>query len=243
MGAENLRPPGAARVGAARVGGTPPTADPATGWPTQEPEPENRFDVDFNGGSPRQFVHAIETAAKIPLNVIVAEEHEGLLLSPLKMRNVTVPQLFEAVTLASRKVELRRTGPNAFQQATTSYGFRSADQKPRANSIWYFFVEAPPPPIYTPPEPQCRFWQLEPYLEKLKVEDITTAVEAGWKMMGVNPLPKLSFHKDTKLLIVVGHPNQLSIVDDVLRELTPARKGPKDNPGQNTPAAGEKSSR
>jgi len=82
---------------------------------------------------------------------------------------------------------------------------------------------------------------LESYLEKLKVEDITTAIETGWKMQGVKPMPKLSFHKDTKLLIACGPREQLMTVDDVLRELTPSKKGPKDSQGQ--PIAGEKPSK
>src|SRR5688572_5801623 len=199
-------------------------------------EPEKRFDLNFTGGVPQDLVERIEKGTGMPLNAIIPEEHQAFAIPPLKLRNVTVPQVFEALTKASRKTQLRSTGPNQVHQVSTSYGFFSSDQRPGANSIWYFVVEAPPPLVHeTSQRPAtCRFWQLEPYLERLKVEDITTAIETGWKMLGVNPMPKLSFHKDTKLLIAVGQQAQLETVDMVLRELTPPRKEPKDKP------AGEK---
>ena len=66
----------------------------------------------------------------------------------------------------------------------------------------------------------CRFYSLASYLERhLTVDDITTAIETGWKMLGENPLPKISFHKDTKLLIAVGEPAKLETIDAVLRAL------------------------
>jgi hypothetical protein len=72
----------------------------------------------------------------------------------------------------------------------------------------------------SPPPNICRFYQLSPYLDEgYKVEDITTAIETGWKMLGETNLPKLSYHKDTKLLIAVGEPNQLALIDDALRQL------------------------
>jgi hypothetical protein len=199
----------------------PPKAQTAA---INEAEGERHFDIDFKGGPPRQLVETIEKAARIPLNVIIPEEHEAFVLPPLKLRNVTVPQLFQAISVASTKSQLRQVSPGHNEHYTSSYGFKTAEQRSTANSIWYFFVSAPPLAPYRPPQPQCRFWQLEPYLEKLKVEDITTALETGWKMVVKGPPPSMKFHKDTKLLIVVGEPSQLSMVDDVLRELTPARK-------------------
>jgi hypothetical protein len=217
-GAEKLQPPG--------------TTEPARDLPVKEAVPEKAFDLNFSGGTPELLVDMIQKEAKMPLNVIIPQEHKDVFLPPLKLRGITVAQLFEAITAASVSMETRITGYSTvaggrerpqFQHVTTRFGFKTPNQPPRANSIWYFYVDSPPPPPEeTAAQPrQCRFWQLEPYLQNLKVEDITTAIETGWKMLGVNPLPKLSFHKDTKLLIVVGQPSQLTIVDEALRELTP----------------------
>jgi hypothetical protein len=53
----------------------------------------------------------------------------------------------------------------------------------------------------------------------MPVDDITTAVETGWKMLGETSPPTISFHKDTKLLIAVGEPSKLELIDAVLKAL------------------------
>ena len=189
--------------------------------------PGNTFNISFPGGRPKQLVEAIEAASQTSLNAIIPEEHKDMSIPPLKLRDVTVPQLFEALSRATSKTVTRRTGPGSTSTGTVSYGFRTTDERPTTNSIWYFY--APEPAM--PPEAACRFWNLEPYLQGMRIEDITTAIETGWKMLAVDPLPKLSFHKDTKLLIVVGQPGQLSMIDDVLRELTP-----RSDPATGSPA-------
>jgi hypothetical protein len=66
----------------------------------------------------------------------------------------------------------------------------------------------------------CRFFQLGPYLQAgVKVEDITTAIETAWKMLGENTAPKIKFHQDTKLLIAVGQVERLMVIDEVLEKL------------------------
>jgi hypothetical protein len=67
----------------------------------------------------------------------------------------------------------------------------------------------------------CRFYSLTPYLEQeiATVDDITTAIDTGWKMLGESSPPKISFHKDTKLLIAVGEPSKLEIIDSALKAL------------------------
>jgi len=51
----------------------------------------------------------------------------------------------------------------------------------------------------------------------MSVDDITTAIETGWKMLGETSPPTISFHKDTKLLIAVGEPSKLETIDAVLK--------------------------
>jgi hypothetical protein len=65
----------------------------------------------------------------------------------------------------------------------------------------------------------CRFYSLAPYLDDLKVEDITTAIETGWKMLGETSTPDLKFHKDTQLLIAVGPVDKLMLIEDMLERL------------------------
>ncbi len=100
-------------------------------------------------------------------------------------------------------------------------------------SIWYFWVEQPvrPPAQVRTPVKVCRYFSLSPYLDRGQtVDDITTAIQTGWKMLGEDDIPKISFHKETKLLIAVGEPGKLETIEAVLQALktssTPKNIGP-----------------
>jgi hypothetical protein len=189
-----------------------------------------RFDLDFPGGTPRDLVKAIEKATAKPVNAIIPDDCSKLIIPGILVKNVTVAQLFEAVTLASKvtfpTVSVNYGTPGHYPIITgpsfvSSYGFRTQGT-PDENSIWYFYWEKPASqPLY------CRFYQLSPYLEAgYKVEDITTAIETAWKMIGAYPQPEIKYHKDTKMLIAVGELDKLQMIDDALKEL------PKGSPKQ-----------
>jgi hypothetical protein len=191
-----------------------------------------KFDLDFRGGTPKQLATAIEKAMGRPLNVIVPDEFADIKLPALKMNGVDVSQLFQALEAASQKNEAYvsstfygggRSGPQSnYQIARTSYGFRT-QSKISDDSVWYFTVEKPALPPAAPPESPkvCRFFSLATYIERgMTVDDITTAIQTGWKMLGEKETPAISFHKDTKLLIAVGEPNKLEMINSVLVALT-----------------------
>lgn len=206
------------------------TIDPATGLPGPGKPALTRFDLDFAGGTPKELVAAIEKAMGKPLNVIIPEEDNDVQLPPLKMNNVDVAQLFQALQSASAKTEAVSRPFTGSQYVMTNYGFRT-DGTPTDDSIWYFFVQGPvpPPPAPTPPPPPriCRFYSLAPYLDRgYTVDDITTAIETGWKMLKDTSTPSISFHKETKLLIAVGEPDKLEIIDAVLKALETPRSKP-----------------
>jgi hypothetical protein len=173
-------------------------------------------------------------------------------LPPLKMNNVDVSQLFEALKSASTKTETYVTGtsyngpfatPNQnYQAIQTCYGFQTYGN-PADNSIWYFYVVKPPPPRAVPTK-ACRFYQLAPYLERgLTVDDITTAIQTGWKMQGDTAPPDISFHKETKLLIAVGEPDKLDVIDAVLKalQLPKVKPPPEIDPTTGLPLPKERS--
>ena len=221
---------------------------PAPGRPGQpiglnsptEPPALTRFNLDFKGGIPKDLVAAIEKAAGRPLNAIVPDEFADTGLPALKMSNVDVVQLFQALEAASRKREAV-TNPNgpfgSYNISETSYGFKAAPS-PRVtdDTIWYFYVEKPILPFFpsNPPPKLCRFYALAPYLEQgYTVDDITTAIETGWKMLGKTKPAAISFHKDTKLLIAVGGESELQIISSVLNALDAQKTkvGPAGAPG------------
>lgn len=186
--------------------GVQPAPTPSTNLPV--------FDLDFPGGTPRQLVTAIEKASGKPLNAIIPEETAQTQIPGMKMKGVTVARLFEALQRSSAKTvpivsgysrDMAGERTPTYSYQSESYGFMT-EGSPNVDSIWYFRLTAPiPPPVPQVGDKACQFYQLGPYLDHdYKVEDITTAIETGWKMLGVKTPPTLNFHKETKLLIAVG---------------------------------------
>jgi len=203
------------------VFGQPAQQRPTPGIIVQNPPPDEpslaKFHLDFPGGTPGQLIEAIEKASGKSLNAVIPDDSANLKLPPLKMKSVTVPELFQALGAASLKQvrQVDRLGNTTLTTYQSAYGFRT-EGRPTDNSIWYFYFEKP----FFPEQPKaCHFYQLAPYLETYKVDDITTAIQTGWKMLGETNPPTISFHKDTKLLIAVGEENKLSLIDSVLQKL------------------------
>lgn len=180
---------------------------------TELPPKLTKFDLNFPGGTPSDLVTAIQKATGRPLNVVILEQDANRRLPPLKMSGVDAAQLFDALTETSPRTALIN---GQFQQ--TRFAFQTRG-RPSDESVWFFRVdEMPPPP------PSSRFFQLAPYLGRgLTVDDITTAIQTAWKMRGDVASPKISFHKETNLLIAVGDPMSLDTIQQVLGALD----GPK----------------
>jgi hypothetical protein len=188
-----------------------------------KPGLQTQFSLDFPGGTPAQLVKAIEKATGKRINVIINKEDENVELPPLKMDDVFLPQLFTALEVASRKLVAVSTSGmgrgDSYSQFTTSYGFKSSDDM-TDTAVWYFHVEKPNLPPVVSTEKVSRFYSLTPYLDRgFTVDDITTAIQTGWKMAGETTTPELNYHKETKMLIAFGEPDELKTIDDVLRTL------------------------
>jgi hypothetical protein len=216
-------------IGTLQISGSPPSA---------RSNPElTRFNLDFPGGRPADLVNAIEKASHVPLNVIINKEDENLELPPLKMNDVNVAQLFNALKTASRKSIAVSTGfGGSYSTFNSSYGFET-DGTPTDNSIWYFRVDKPSMPPVLATDKTVRFYSLAQYLDRgFTVDDITTAIQTGWKMAGESSTPELNYHKETKLLIAYGTPRQLEIISSVLQNLpsTNASRIEIDNLNQKT---------
>jgi hypothetical protein len=201
------------------------------------PVQQTEFNLDFPGGTPKELVATIVKAMGKPLNVIISDQDAATQLPPLKLNNVNVSELFNALQLASQKVEsyvspsrFSRLGSPSFDSMTTGYGFKT-DGTGTDDSIWYFVVTKPTVLPAAPPQKACRFYQLTPYLDSgLTVDDITTAIRSGWDMQGdtADSRPQISFHKETKLLIAVGDPEKLEVIDNVLKALQPRSQNQND---------------
>ena len=165
--------------------------------PQNEAPALTKFNLDFPGGTPKELVAAIEKAMGKPLNAIIPDEDAPTQLPSLKLNNVNVAELFRALTISS---------PGTFLSADPTTD----------DSIWAFRIAHPSGPS----EKICQFYALTPYLDKgFTVDDITTAIQTGWKMAGETATPELNYHKETKLLIAFGEPNKLQTIQQVLQTL------------------------
>lgn len=202
----------------------PAAIDPLTGLPIPQPELP-KFNLDFPGGTPDTFVEYIneEIKTKAPLNAIVPHEYREIMVPAMKLKSVNVEQVFEALGKATAKTEQWVGQNNVIQQFNSSFTFETK-QPVTTNSIWYLVVKRPDPS----PDPRdkvlsVRYYQLAPYLEQgLDVNDITTAIKAGYKMLGETNPPELNFHKETQLLIAVAPYSKLTMIEEVLRNLPKA---------------------
>jgi hypothetical protein len=169
-----------------------------------------KFDLDFPGGTPQQLADAIRKEVGT-LNVVIPEEHKKVILPPVKMRQVDARQLFDALYRASQ----RRVQTANGRFSSEMFGFRTVGVA-TPQTVWYFEMQKSEP---AREQRSVRYFQMASYLTQYKIDDITTAIQAGWKMPGDPDVGQLSFHEDTKLLIAMGTGEQLNMIASVLAEL------------------------
>ncbi len=188
----------------------------------EKPPTLTAFSLDFPGGTPAQLVKAIEKAIGKPLNVIINKEDENVDLPALKMSDVYLPQLFSALETASRKtIAVSNPGSyvGSYSQFSAGFGFKTADTV-TDTSVWYFHVEKPSLPPVISTQKVVHYYSLAQYLDRgFTVDDITTAIQTGWKMSSETSLPELNYHKETKMLIAYGEPDKLKTIAEVLNTL------------------------
>lgn len=204
------------------VPGQPGAGIPIAGMPGAQDDADlPKFDLDFPGGKPEKLVEAIrEQITGGILNAIIPVEYATVQLPPMKLKGVNVKQLFEALEFATQKqvpyqTGFRNDGQVSFSTTMAVTTFRTTGPV-TPESVWYFHVSKPP--VLEMPS-TVRYFQLGPYLTNYKIDDITTAIKAGWKMLDGPIAPEMNFHEDTKLLIAVGQVGQLNMIDSVLAEL------------------------
>ena len=217
-----------ATLGSAPIFGQQSGSSPSPAAVRQPGNALTKFDLDFPGGTPGDLVAAIQAATGKPLNAIVPAGEAGVRLPPLKLRGVDAAQLFRALLLASHRHEIHISYSRAREQTPTYrdtfFGFRT-DGAPTDASIWYFHSDRVFPGGSAPKA--LRFYLLTPYLDRaLTVDQITTAVQTAWKMLGITDPPAISFQGGTNLLIAVGRPSQLDTIDAALKALNGAGKKP-----------------
>lgn len=179
-----------------------------------------RMDIDFPGGDPKKLLDAIDKASNPRPNVIIHPEAAHVNIPAFSLRDVTPGQVFTALNT------LNQTGDAPFWQAVVN----------QDGEIWTLMPSPRPAQLIDPstglpigqgqPKParsqsrQCRVFNLTPVLDDYTVEDVTTAVKGAWELMEVREEPAIKYHKDTKLLIAFGEPNELALINQVISELS-----------------------
>jgi hypothetical protein len=173
------------------------------------------------------------------LNVMVPQQMRDVAetnLISLEVRQVTVGELFDLFGRASqRTVEIPQGG--SFFRMTAGYKFEPVgtggenltyllkgeyppERPEQKEPVAVMAYEAKPedPPKYV------QFYQLDSYLDRFTVEDITTAIKTGADLAGYSGAPTMKYHEETKLLVVHGTQPQIGMVQQVLQSLANARR-------------------
>ncbi len=197
-------------------------------YSVEPPPPElPRFDLDFPGGAPEDLIKAISRVQGAKVNAIIPEEYVDVKIPRLQLSHVTVPEVFVALHAANQRLV---SAPILGNPGATRYsisGFKSTgDGVITTNTIWTYFSDALPDASNQVQNQKLKVFSLSRYLGKPEqglhsVEDIITAVQTGWKMQRITPNPELTYHPETKLLMVFGSDAALASITDVLRQLEP----------------------
>ena len=219
-------------------------AVPAALGASSEAESGPLIRVKFKGGKVKEFVDAVSEALKAStgkqeaiVNVIIPPDCEHAVIPTIDVLNVTVGQLFAAVSAGSQReipvqtsiTQASGTRSSTVQYKAVQYSFVPSSSN-GAEPVWTFVYPngGTQPPIPAEPK-ELRYFQISQFLEHFTVEDITTAVTMGWKTAEKADDEKrgatLSFHDETGLLIGSGTDAELRMVDEVLKQLTPALTG------------------
>lgn len=174
----------------------------------QEDPTERIGNLDFPGGTVAQYLEAVEKAFG-PFNKVLTPEAAVVRVQPMRFTSVR----FGDVILILRSVSHREAG------GTLSVF------KEQGTEIWRIGF-SPFPVIPAPSQPsipaELRVWTLRGLIDGgTRVEDILSAVETAVGLIGGSP--KIRYHKDTGILIILGSPRELDAANQVLNSLATAQ--------------------
>jgi hypothetical protein len=201
-----------------------------------------RFDLNFDSLPLSEVMtgmqHFVAQRTGTNLNIVIPGALRELAdneIVSLRLEQVTVREFFELLAAASQRpvpgptgdVDPRTGAPIApAGPKMVGYRFEPLRTGNNPNVAWILRSDLPlagPAEsgslISESPSAITEYFALSRYLTKYRVEDIITAVRAGWEMRGLPQQPRLKFHEETKLLIAVGQPDDVRSVHQVLEQL------------------------
>jgi len=178
-----------------------------------------KLDVDFPGGKISALLARLEEAAGGKPNILVDSKSAEVEIPALSLRSVTIPEIMDAVSQlhSSLRVDIGR-GRSIITLTYSQPNMSHTRPRDDRRSIQLFNIDR--------------------YLDTFKIEDIVTAVETAWGMLGDSENASVLFHEETRLLIAGGTSDQLSAIHQVLSELEqslPAPPNPISGTGRGAP--------
>lgn len=219
------------------AGAQSPTGGGMSG--TTQPE-QVRGSFSFPGGSAQELVATLKKNFDPAPNVIIPPNLKETPVPEFELQNVTLADMFQALNSLSEDKSVRwqlsgSTEPiwvlNPVEDSNASSGPQAGFAGGGYGMAGMMAAVDPRTGLPINPGPTCQILPVAKYLKHYKIEDITTAVKTAWSMMGNDAAAKMKYHTDTKLLIVVGTPEQLSVLTQVLSSL-------EANPESEAPPAG-----
>lgn len=204
-----------------------------------------RGSFSFPGGSAQELVATLKKNFDPAPNVIIPPNLKETPIPEFELQNVTLADMFQALNSLSEDKSVRwqlsgSTEPiwvlNPVEDSNTSGpqagygggGYGMAGMMAAVDPLTGRPIN---------PGPTCQILPVAKYLKQYKIEDITTAVKTAWGMMGNDAGAKMKYHTDTKLLIVVGTPEQLNVLTQVLSSLEANPEG--EAPPSGSPDSGK----
>ncbi len=165
--------------------------------------PNSRMDVDFPGGTVKEFIDAIRKARpKGAANVVVMPDAESLRVPPVNLVAVTVDA---AVQILEGPYRL----PNGRRAEVRVSSYNIDDSSDLVLKIMADFEER---------SIRSSVWSVEPALASGQTaEELLRAIEAVLSLFSQKA--EISFHPPTQLLIARGAPEQLDLVNETLSQL------------------------
>jgi hypothetical protein len=190
-----------------------PAVDPASA-PTI---PEIRF----GGGTAEALANILKEAIHPAPNILISPGMNDIEFPAFELHNVTLADLFQALNNLSDKTgNWQLSGSNEpiwVLNPTQSDGGIATG---RLSTVPYAQIDPLTGlPIGSKNDRTCSIFPLQRFLSDYKVDDITTAIQTAWGMMGNDKGAVMKYHKDTQLLIVMGTRDQLAIINEILRSL------------------------
>lgn len=198
---------------ALRAAAPKPSPDIVTASPAPEPPRPLTFNVDFPGGAVSLLIDAIAKTDGASLSLVARDQttdFSRIELPAFTLRNV---QLITVVGVLGQFLEPR------------GYIVRPMDGI-NANTVVCMLSRMPPPahPNGISPNEFMSF-QLAPYLPVQSVDEIVSAIRAGWELDPAHDRDalKLKFHPSTSILLVAGPADAIPLTQSIINSL---KRGP-----------------